>query len=778
MCACGERGKERKEERRERWRAVTNQLAVHGHPEQHPNTKKARGSGFEHHFANTTGEPLWSSNEPAKFQSTTTTILGERTPSKSRTGCIDSALFPVPPVATMAIKRESHLMPDGPRRAGNVDDESRAVLDAIQRAQGPIASVQVLASILLRLFIFVFLRWIPSQLVVWPTHVLYGVYLITWTSRQRKVRTALTHAIETLQLMAAKDDLQDLGEQAAAASVSDKGIEASKSTQSGGIESKIVENRSVNGTRSIHQATDAQSLSSVSPGALLKALMFGQSTRSTTLNRIIFAGHTIIFLFFLDSIWSPLLYPSHYEHTLQFARVGALSPKSATVHVRYPYPLGHEEDYYDALLEEDSDVGSVGGALKDMQALLASPQPIRIVYREVYSTAIASAIQNGGESVDSRPRTNRKRWERGPLLTLTADSDWTAAAKIENLWPATEYEWRLAFAHNSTFTPIPSRARKFTTWPDPRLSGEKGAVGVGRGRNGLAVERPVPPLDDPNHFTFASSSCVKPDFPYAPTQFWAWSWLLRLVGIGVGPGGSARRNRIPGFDQLADATIDGRDSPALRFFLQLGDLIYADVPYYAGPHILTYRKLYRNLFASESFRRVYERLPVIGIYDDHEVINNWGGRKIVSGADEDEDVNVSTKEIEALRPASQVWEEYIGSSNPDPLVPGETYHTFRYGDVAFFVMDVRKFRSPYQLPDDEDKTMLGAAQRDAFVRWLGAVNSTATFKFVASSVPFNTLWGGPLDQDGKKDTWAAYTTEREYLLEIMQVSLSSKQCRQ
>lgn len=64
--------------------------------------------------------------------------------------------------------------------------------------------------------------------------------------------------------------------------------------------------------------------------------------------------------------------------------------------------------------------------------------------------------------------------------------------------------------------------------------------------------------------------------------------------------------------------------------------------------------------------------------------------------------------------------------------------------------------------------MLGWKQRDAFIRWLGAVNSTATFKFVVSSVPFTTLWGGPLDIDSKSDSWAAYQTEREELLAVMQ----------
>lgn len=220
--------------------------------------------------------------------------------------------------------------------------------------------------------------------------------------------------------------------------------------------------------------------------------------------------------------------------------------------------------------------------------------------------------------------------------------------------------------------------------------------------------------------------------------------------------------------------IRGKKEPNVKFFLQLGDLIYADVPRFAGAVLSGYRKLYRNLFASPSFRRVYEAIPMIGIYDDHEVKNNW------SGLDEDDAV------IKEFPVANSAWKEYVGSANPESLEHGENYYTFRYGsETAFFVMDTRRHRQPSKgFPldgEDEDqmyepvsgqpyKTMLGQQQKDALFRWLGAVNSTATFKFIVSSVPFMSLWGGPWDVDGKKDSWAAYLAERETLLEVMQVS--------
>lgn len=629
--------------------------------------------------------------------------------------------------------------------------------------------LQMTSSVLLRLFVYIFLRWIPSGLLVWPVHFLYSLYLFCWILQKNDVQKRIRSSITSIQIANASEDLQDLSRKVSAEADLETDQSPDEHSEDLFDEKAPLENKAEN--REV--ANIAQGENRLSGKSFAKAVILGRASNNSMANRLALFLHTVLFLFFLDSVWSPYLYPSHLEHNLHFARVGAIGPKSATIHVRYPFPLGGQEEAPTGLIEEDTEFGSFGGALKDLHALREETQPIRVVYREAYEASILSSITGPGKqrvqhsgakstSVDGRPRMGPKRWEKGPLLTLTAETDWTATAKLDGLWPATTYEWRLAFAHNSTFTPTPSRARQLVTWPDPRLSGGKSTVDI---RTDSGEDDEEAPLDDPNHFSFVSSSCIRPDFPWVPTQFWAWSWILRLFRIGDDHGGFSVRNRIQGFDTFAASALDHRDRPAHRFFLQLGDVIYADVPYYGGPFIWTYRKLYRNLFGSESFRRVYERLPVIGIYDDHEVINNWGGKKLIAPHSE---YNFDTREPEALQPASQAWQEYIGNSNPESLDAQENYYTFRYGDSAFFVLDTRKHRSPFQLEDNEDKTMLGTEQRDALVRWLGAVNSTATFKFVVSSVPFNTLWGGPLDFDGKKDTWSAYRTEREYLLGIME----------
>lgn len=80
-------------------------------------------------------------------------------------------------------------------------------------------------------------------------------------------------------------------------------------------------------------------------------------------------------------------------------------------------------------------------------------------------------------------------------------------------------------------------------------------------------------------------------------------------------------------------------------------------------------------------------------------------------------------------------------------------------------MDTRAERSNEQMVDGPDKTCLGLAQKAAMFEWLAKNNETATFKFIVSSVPFNSLWGKP---DGHKDTWAGYRHERNKIMDVLE----------
>jgi phosphodiesterase/alkaline phosphatase D-like protein len=98
--------------------------------------------------------------------------------------------------------------------------------------------------------------------------------------------------------------------------------------------------------------------------------------------------------------------------------------------------------------------------------------------------------------------------------------------------------------------------------------------------------------------------------------------------------------------------------------------------------------------------------PRFNVYDDHEITNNYAGL----GNDSHPYAN-----------ASDAWTLYNGAANPDALTKGEHYFDFRYGDVAFFVMDSRRYRSDVFTTEVEERTMLGETQLAALYEWLGKV---------------------------------------------------------
>ncbi|KAG6910883.1 hypothetical protein DXG01_006566 [Tephrocybe rancida] len=285
-------------------------------------------------------------------------------------------------------------------------------------------------------------------------------------------------------------------------------------------------------------------------------------------------------------------------------------------------------------------------------------------------------------------------WKDGPLLTLTSDQDWVDTVKISGLWPNTSYQYALATS-NRTILDYPTSPLGFRTFPDPRLSA------------GPLHHRSIHGFD--------------------------------LLANYLYP------ERVQSSNTASDAISQTSPVSKADFMLFLGDFIYADIPVYIGDDKEAYRRLYRRNYHSDSFRKIYERLPIFHAYDDHEAgfINNFGA----SGND-------STPPYQN---ASGAFSLYNSNANFDPISPGEHYYEFRYGDAAFFVMDTRKHRTEM---GTSNRTMLGDAQLASLHEWLSRVNGTSTFKFVVTSVPFTSLWG----HDAQTDSWAGFPEEKQALL--------------
>lgn len=140
--------------------------------------------------------------------------------------------------------------------------------------------------------------------------------------------------------------------------------------------------------------------------------------------------------------------------------------------------------------------------------------------------------------------------------------------------------------------------QKFTTAPDPSLTSYLTQPTTGGG----------------THFTFASSSCIKPGFPYTGP------WDKRVV-----KGARYLSDRIEkegikfllflGVSYLSTLTyctaITTTDKFSLKSTCATQDFIYADTPYYPGPKQDSYQKRYRQVFASEDIQAVTSKIRTL-----------------------------------------------------------------------------------------------------------------------------------------------------------------------
>lgn len=289
----------------------------------------------------------------------------------------------------------------------------------------------------------------------------------------------------------------------------------------------------------------------------------------------------------------------------------------------------------------------------------------------------------------------------GTVTVLGNDTDYTAAVTISLPYNADgTYQWTTSNNHTGYFTVPPK---------------------VGQ-------------VPQSGEFTFLTSSCIKPHFPYNPLD---------------------HPLTVSGFKYMAQAikSVPG----GAQFMLFLGDFIYIDVPKRFGTSVEDYRREYRQVYASPDWQLVGQNLSWIHVLDDHEIANDWDG-------------NTTGVYQAAVDP----WHHYQASVNP-PLArragsfhaarEGATYFEFTQGPASFFMMDTRKYRdSSSELPvNSTEKSMLGAEQLADLLAFLERPEPKGVkWKIIASSIPFTKNW-----RVNSKDTWAGYLVERQKILEAM-----------
>lgn len=158
-----------------------------------------------------------------------------------------------------------------------------------------------------------------------------------------------------------------------------------------------------------------------------------------------------------------------------------------------------------------------------------------------------------------------------------------------------------------------------------------------------------------------------------------------------------------------------------------------------------YRQLYRQLYASPSWTRNLLDLPWIHMFDDHEIINDY---------------STDPKHTPLYPEAIDAFAHYQLSVNPPPINPAQpTYTSFNIGQVAFFVLDNRSFRSAQPLRSGSnstggqgERTMLGVQQLADLRVWVDREGKReGRLLVLVSGVPVTRNWSEGGDEF---DSWA------------------------
>ncbi|MCW3126994.1 MAG: hypothetical protein JWO03_2652 [Bacteroidetes bacterium] len=201
------------------------------------------------------------------------------------------------------------------------------------------------------------------------------------------------------------------------------------------------------------------------------------------------------------------------------------------------------------------------------------------------------------------------------------------------------------------------------------------------------------------------------------------------------------------------------DSP--RAFIQCGDWGYPDADsgtiniYLNNPstsfaaHIENHRTFYKKRYSCLGSYTFLHNFPVDYVYDDHDYLNDNSADDAVSGFDLNL-LSLGAPKVYHMPPIARLnsieaYQEWFPSY---PLVDSTQgiYHSFRSGNVEFFIPDLRAMRTAQAAAIRKSGSLwmhlppagysLTGAQQLAWLR-NALANSTATWKVIISSVPFN-----------------------------------------
>lgn len=281
-------------------------------------------------------------------------------------------------------------------------------------------------------------------------------------------------------------------------------------------------------------------------------------------------------------------------------------------------------------------------------------------------------------------------------IEVDAASDFTGSAHFDGLQADTEYRYRVRFEN---------------------AAGERSQV-----KTGFFRTAPAPMASGP----------VK------------LSWTGDIAGQNV------CRDATEGFPIFKALAAERSD-----LFIGLGDMIYADntceakgrygntqVPgdFLQAADLDNFRRHWRYNRDDRYFQRLIRSTPYYGVWDDHEVVNDFGPLH------DTRSTPPYVAGVSLLPIGLQTFLEYT-PMRTDPNTSHRLYRTVGWGRHAeLFFLDNRQYRDHNLSADRKgrNKTMLGREQ----LTWLKAQlkASQATWKIIVSSVPMSIPTGSPLDQ--------------------------------
>jgi alkaline phosphatase D len=216
-----------------------------------------------------------------------------------------------------------------------------------------------------------------------------------------------------------------------------------------------------------------------------------------------------------------------------------------------------------------------------------------------------------------------------------------------------------------------------------------------------------------------------------------------------------------------------------RLLLLIGDQLYSDIPapisiptafderreqraVLFGEMLTAFRERYRLFFDAPGFRELREQFPTYCIWDDHEIVDAWGSQ-----------LERRPNDPVLFDAAARAYWEYQHQRNPGSRATPPFEYGFWFGDVGFFVLDLRGER------DYDRKVLLGPSQWEALQSFLSECDRNGTTSvFVVASVPIAHVsrwavlslgWVHAAVEANIRDRWcsAGFIADRNRLLDTL-----------